>query len=310
MRLGVAAAVIATLALAARAPAMNYIHYPDSGDPAWLSNGLIRFGSNLDAPAEYRAYVVAPDGSGLRIATAAEAAATPASPPPGEQLSFDNPFAIGPMYLNGRVIQRVVWAGDGAALSPDGKTVVFAEWTGWVYSEGYTLYAAPVDGSAQPVRLTPDSCTLSPSTHSSLAGRCLDGTDGPDRIVGTKGGDIIIAGSGNDVIRAGDGQNIIQAQWGDDDIRTGSGPDFIWGGDGNDTIRTGAGSDSIDPGPGNDVVYAGSGSDHIVANDGQRDVIDCGPGVDWVRADRFDVTRHCEHVNVTSPQPEPMLSSN
>jgi hypothetical protein len=33
-----------------------------------------------------------------------------------------------------------------------------------------------------------------------------------------------------------------------------------------------------------------------VADDGQRDVIDCGPGDDRVSADRVDVTRHCEHV--------------
>jgi hypothetical protein len=199
----------------------------------------------------------------------------------------------------------VAWASDGAALSPDAKTVVYAQLVGWTYSDGYTLYAAPVDGSSQPVRLTPTSCTLSPSTRSALQGRCLDGTDGLDRIVGTRGGDVIIAGSGADVIRAGDGENVIEAQWGDDDIRSGSGPDLIWGGDGNDTIRSGAGSDSIDPGPGRDTVYAGTGADHVIANDGQRDVIDCGPGDDSARVDRVDVVRNCEHVTVAGKQTEP-----
>jgi len=37
------------------------------------------------------------------------------------------------------------------------------------------------------------------------AGRqCLDGTDGPDKLVGTKYGDLVIAGSGEDTIRVED----------------------------------------------------------------------------------------------------------
>ena len=67
-----------------------------------------------------------------------------------------------------------------------------------------------------------------------------------------------------------------------------------------DVIRTGAGEDSIFPGPGRDVVGAGRDPDHVIANDGERDVIDCGPGDDRARADRVDVVRNCEHVTVVS----------
>src|SRR5581483_5099566 len=216
---------------------------------------LIRFETNLAtvAPTD-EAYVVAPDGSGLRPATPDEAAAPAAAPPDGA--TFD------PGTVDGD-------AAGGFAVSPDGRTAVFAKLVGWWYSSGYALYAVPTDGSSEPVRLTPDPCTLSSATHSALRGKCFDGTDGPDHTVGTRYGDLIITNSGDDVIRAGDG---------------------------NDTIRTGAGSDFIVPGPGHDTVDAGKGADHIWANDGQRDVIDCGPGDDTVVADRIDVLRNCEHV--------------
>jgi RTX calcium-binding nonapeptide repeat (4 copies) len=263
--------IVGGLALVGAAGAgVPYVNYPNSLDPVWLSNDLIRFHTNLGTQTwTYQPYVVAPDGIGLRPATAEEAAAAPASPTP---------------------------------TSPDGLTTVVPEFVGWTYGDGVTLYAAPTDGSHEPIRLTPTPCTIHPQyTGSALRGRCLDGTDGPDLLVGTLGGDVIIGGSGADMIRAGDGQNVIEAQWGDDDIRAGSGPDLVDAGDGNDTIRTGGGSDHIVPGPGNDAVYAGSGADYVLANDGNRDVIDCGPGDDRARADKIDVLHNCEHVHIVPP---------
>jgi hypothetical protein len=58
-------------------------------------------------------------------------------------------------------------------------------------------------------------------------------------------------------------------------------------------IDAGAGNDTIDAarlstplaitlGPGNDLLEAGKGNDAIVVADGQRDVVDCGPGQDVV----------------------------
>jgi hypothetical protein len=285
MKLAVTLAAVAALALSIGAQATDYIPWPSSTEPVFLPSGLIRFNTNLvshDRAGE--SYVVEPDGTGLRPATPAEAAESPAASPAGEALSFPNGlFPPGPLWLadahgRHRVLQSHVYRSGDAALSPNGKTYVFAEWVGWVYSDGAQLYAAPVDGSTQPVRLTPDPCTLHSTTNSSLRGRCLDGSDGPDRIVGTPGGDIVIAGSGNDTIDAGGGQNEIQAQWG------------------NDTVRTGAGPDTIDLGPGKDTVFSGAGSDQVIANDGQRDVIDCGAGYDYAFVDRSDVTRNCERV--------------
>jgi RTX calcium-binding nonapeptide repeat (4 copies) len=269
--------ILAGLVLVGAAGAgVPYVNYPNSLDPVWLSNDLIRFQTNLGTHTwTYEPYVVTPDGTGLRPATPEEAAAPPASLTP---------------------------------TSPDRRITVVHEVVGWTYADGSTLYAVPSDGSREPVRLTPTSCTIHPQyAGGSLRGRCLDGSDGADLLVGTVGGDVIIGGSGADTIRAGDGQNVIEAQWGEDDIRAGSGPDFVDAGDGNDTIRTGAGSDHIVPGPGDDIVYAGRGPDYVYANGGHRDVIDCGPGDDRVRADKIDVLRNCEHVYTAPPAPPPAI---
>jgi hypothetical protein len=307
MRFALVLALVTASALAAGAQAVDYINYPSSVDPAWLSNGSIRFSTNLASrDRNGQLFVVAPDGSGLRPATADEQAAPAAAGPAGESLAFSDRFTETRLFLvdaggTRHLVEANAYAPGGAALSPDGKTVVFAQWVGWVYSDASTLYAVATDGSSRPVRLTPTACTLSASTRSALQGHCLDGSDGDDRVVGTKGGDVIIAGSGNDTIRAGDGQNIIEAQWGNDDIRSGAGPDFVWTGAGDDLVRTGAGSDRIVPGTGHDTVFGGGGDDYVWANDGQRDVVDCGPGDDRVVVDRIDVVRSCEHVTVEPP---------
>jgi hypothetical protein len=41
----------------------------------------------------------------------------------------------------------------------------------------------------------------------------------------------------------------------------------------------------------------------VIANDGERDVIDRGPGDDRARVDKLDVVRNCEHVVVAPPTP-------
>jgi hypothetical protein len=60
------------------------------------------------------------------------------------------------------------------------------------------------------------------------------------------------------------------------------------------------GADRIFPGAGRDRVDAGAGPDAIVAADGYRDRISCGPGRDTATVDRKDrVARDCERVRRT-----------
>jgi hypothetical protein len=66
-----------------------------------------------------------------------------------------------------------------------------------------------------------------------------------------------------------------------------------------------AGDDNLFVKKGEDVVRAGGGDDRVNAvPDGQRDVLDCGPGNDWViyefrRDNRMDVRIDCERVTVS-----------
>jgi hypothetical protein len=75
------------------------------------------------------------------------------------------------------------------------------------------------------------------------------------------------------------------------------GNDRLFGRGGNDTLFGGKGNDFLDGGPGLDRLVGGLGNDTIMARDGQRDTIDCGPGRDVVTADRLDVVRGCEKVS-------------
>ena len=95
------------------------------------------------------------------------------------------------------------------------------------------------------------------------------GTPGPDTLSGTAGDDLIYARAGNDI---------------------------VYGGDGNDVIWVGAGADVQYGGPGNDVL-------HALANDNERDVLDCGPGFDVAYIVEHDpVTLHgCEQVIRLTP---------
>ncbi len=109
------------------------------------------------------------------------------------------------------------------------------------------------------------------STHDSLRGTAsadwISGGGGVDRISGLAGGDCLSGGAGNDRIN---------------------------GGDGNDTINGGAGRDVLSAGRGRNLLRGGAGNDRIDSSNGRRDVINCGPGRDSVRADSVDRLSGCE----------------
>jgi RTX calcium-binding nonapeptide repeat (4 copies)/WD40-like Beta Propeller Repeat len=182
----------------------------------------------------------------------------------------------------------------GFDVSPDGSRIVFPIEAGGPYWSGHVVYEASVSGLNRDLRrLSPTACSEPPLVAS---WRCFLGTDGPDRIVGTVRRDQVLAGAGDDVVRGGDGYNRLEGWWGDDDIASGSGNDVVQGGPGRDRIRTGAGWDLVSLGPGNDRVATGRSRDFVDAADGERDLVDCGPGRDSAWADPFDRLVSCESV--------------
>ena len=147
----------------------------------------------------------------------------------------------------------------GFDVSPDGTQIAFVEEVGGYYDTGPAVYVARTSGVDVDVRrVSPDVCSVTTSLVV-LRGRCIDGSNGDDRLIGSGFGDVIVAGPGNDVIRAGGGDNVIQAQWGNDSITGGAEADYVYAGGGDDVVRSGGGADTINPGPGRDLVLAGAG---------------------------------------------------
>jgi hypothetical protein len=140
------------------------------------------------------------------------------------------------------------------------------------------------------------------------------GTPGDDRIATGDDRDRIEGGAGDDRIATRDERDFIHGGTGNDRINAGGGHDDAYGGDSEDILRGGAGNDTLAPGPHDDVATAGTGQDRLFDNhgddelrggahtdflsarDGDRDIVDCGPGKDVAVGDDEDVYRDCERV--------------
>jgi Ca2+-binding RTX toxin-like protein len=157
---------------------------------------------------------------------------------------------------------------------------------------------------------------------STAYGAVIDGTPGNDRIHGKAAPDQISALTGDDVVHARRGSDTVDLGPGNDRGFGGRGDDKVYGGDGRDTIFANKGRDTIDGGDGNDRLFAlsrkdvnrpddtegdtvrgGTGDDRIAVRDGERDVVNCGPGVDQAILDFKDVTEDnsCEVVTRHRP---------
>ena len=80
-------------------------------------------------------------------------------------------------------------------------------------------------------------------------------------------------------------------------VRGTMGGDELRGSAGAEEITGSGGQDGIHGGPGGDVLLAGAGDDFVAADDGEQDLVLCGPGTDTVSADPADlVSRDCETV--------------
>jgi hypothetical protein len=103
-------------------------------------------------------------------------------------------------------------------------------------------------------------------------------------------------GAGEDLLVGGLPTSDLDGGPGPDELVGGDGPDRLRGRAGADRITGGRSGDGIVGGRGIDDVFGGADDDRIAVNDGQRDLVRCGPGRDRVRVDSLDMVRGCERV--------------
>ena len=115
----------------------------------------------------------------------------------------------------------------------------------------------------------------------------LSGGGGADRLIGLTKADRLDGGPGDDILLGGRGADVLDG---------GPGADWLVGGRGTDILRGGRGNDTLVSGWRRDRLFGGPGDDTIKARDGQRTVIDCGPGRDTAIVDAGDRAENCEVV--------------
>ena len=129
---------------------------------------------------------------------------------------------------------------------------------------------------------------------------------GNDSVDGGQGFDRLFGGPDNDTLIAGDGGSVIWGGAGNDSITGGTGRNRLHGGQGDDTVTGGPLRDHLWGGFGVDTENGGDGNDvlHALAQDGQIDTLDCGPGdhdVAYVRQGEQDVVLNCEVIKSIAP---------
>lgn len=123
------------------------------------------------------------------------------------------------------------------------------------------------------------------ATRHCNGGTCM-GTDGADRILGSNLDETVFANMGPDKLFGRDGADQLKGEEGRDEVH---------GQGGDDRVKGGTGRDAVFGEAGDDLVRAGT---HDRTNDGVRDVLDCGDGVDTVYyIPGQDVIRDCEIEN-------------
>jgi hypothetical protein len=134
-------------------------------------------------------------------------------------------------------------------------------------------------------------------------GRGDDRARGYGMIMGGPGrDDLRVVVRGNALFHGGRGEDVLVGGRRRDLLAGGVGPDLLVGGRRFDELDGGPGRDQIAGGRGPDAVFADAGRDLIRAADGDRDMIQCGPGADRAYVDRRDETTGCERVVVGWPR--------
>jgi RTX calcium-binding nonapeptide repeat (4 copies) len=121
----------------------------------------------------------------------------------------------------------------------------------------------------------------------------------------------VSGGEAGDTLNGSSATNWFNGNAGADGLWGAGGTDVLLGHASNDYILGEDGNDLLDGGTGQDQLYGGAGNDTFSAQDGERDRIDCGTGVDAIFADPLDELANCSPPTTdaesgpTDPTPDP-----
>lgn len=102
-----------------------------------------------------------------------------------------------------------------------------------------------------------------------------------DTFVGNDNRNVIEGTNVDDLIRGLGGNDDLFGRLGEDRLYGGDGNDELTGQPGNDILNGGANDDAIIGNDGSDEGVGASGDDRIImVGDGERDYVNCGPGLD------------------------------
>lgn len=107
-------------------------------------------------------------------------------------------------------------------------------------------------------RLLLTACLAALALSAPAYGALIEGTGGDDILYGTRHADTIKGRGGNDFIAGHRGANTLNGGPGIDDLRGNRGPDWLWAQDGE--------LDVVNCGPGDDFAVIDSGLDVVAAN--------------------------------------------
>jgi Ca2+-binding RTX toxin-like protein len=128
------------------------------------------------------------------------------------------------------------------------------------------------------------------------------GSNGSDIMRGLGAADSTSGENGRDKMYGGDGSDgggnagYMFGGFGNDLMKGGKAPDALYEEEDDDRMYGGPGHDTVDGGNGRDKLYGGDGNDSLDSGwrDGVKDLVDCGPGNDFVSVNSEDTVRNCE----------------
>jgi arylsulfatase A-like enzyme len=209
---------------------------------------------------------------------------------------LDAASADPPEWRTGLLIEHLQGAEDAALEVPTYCAVRKATWKYVAYADGEEELYDLADDPYELANRASDSAyrTRLLELRAQLKRLCSPAPPGLDlawlcTVEASKQGGSTIGSTGPDTVCGRSASDVIEGRGGADDLRGNAGDDRLLGG---------LGGDRLDGGPGRDLLDGGPGDDIVLARDGLRDRVVCGPGLDVVYADKRDrVARSCEQVS-------------